>query len=234
MLGHGMVSVNMALQWPWSSWRMAMTCHGCRSPSKLGPGPGHRPFPGRPKSHRKWRTSHFWAKVDGKVVACWWVNWFVTEKTFDIENYDEIDEIDWFLILLMSCSKSIRLMVSPIMVAVLLIIQLCIYIYTLYIIHLLWWCVLIRFGSPSGQEALPALKKPCFPTKAPVPATSFPVTAGKSAPVAKNFMLRRLNAAALAGRGYGSIRRHERWDPWFLGGSNSRSKSMVMKKKSRK
>lgn len=98
----------------------------------------------------------------------------------------------------------------------------CIYI---YITHLLWWWVLIRFGSPSGQEALPALKKPCFPTKAPVPATSFPVTAGKSA-VAKNFMLRRLNAAALAGRGY-DVTTSWKMGPVFLGGSNSRSKSLV-------
>ena len=198
MLGHGMVSVNMALHWPWSSWRMAMTCHRCRSPSKLGLGPGHRPFPGSQKSYRKWRTSHFWAKVDGKVVAllmseliCNWKNFWYQELWWNWWNRLIFDTVDVML-------QSRRLMVSPIMVPVLLIIQLCIYI---YITHLLWWWVLIRFGSPSGQEALPALKKPCFPTKAPVPATSFPVTAGKSA-VAKHFMLRRLNAAALAGRGY--------------------------------
>ena len=135
MLGHGMVSVNMALHWPWSSWRMAMTCHGCRSPSKLGLGPGHRPFPGSQKSHRKWRTSHFWAKVDGKVVAllmseliCNWKNFWYQKLWWNWWNWLIFDTVDVML-------QSRRLMVSPIMVPVLLIIQLYMYIYILLYIY---------------------------------------------------------------------------------------------------
>lgn len=156
MLGHGMVSVNMALQWPWSSWRMAMTCHRCRSPSKLGLGPGHRPFPGSQKSHRKWRTSHFWAKVDGKVVALLMSELISNWKNFWYQklwwNWLIFDTVDVML-------QSIRLMVSPIMVPVLLIIQLYVYIYIYYKSLVMMgldkiWIAIWTGSSSSAKETL--------------------------------------------------------------------------------